>query len=79
MRSEALDFSGHLSMKAKVSQMTTGTKSFFLKTIDPLFAKNGSGTVLPITISGTRQSPTIGVSVFHKTVKKSLGAKQNSN
>jgi AsmA-like C-terminal region len=78
MRSEALDFSGHLRMKAKVSQMTTGAKSFFLKAVDPLFAKNGAGTLLPITISGTRQSPTIGVSVFHKTVKKSLGEKKDS-
>jgi uncharacterized protein involved in outer membrane biogenesis len=79
MRSEALDFSGHLNMKAKVSQMTTGAKSFFLKAVDPLFAKNGSGTVLPITISGTRQSPTIGVSVFHKTIKKSIGQNKNPN
>jgi uncharacterized protein involved in outer membrane biogenesis len=79
MRSEALDFSGHLNMKAKVSQMTTGAKSLFLKAIDPLFAKNGSGTVLPITISGTRQSPTVGVSVFHKTIKKSLGHNKNPN
>jgi uncharacterized protein involved in outer membrane biogenesis len=79
MRTEVLDFSGHLSMKAKVSQMTTGAKSFFLKAVDPLFAKHGSGTVLPITISGTRQSPTIGVSVFHKTVRKSLGRKTSNN
>jgi uncharacterized protein involved in outer membrane biogenesis len=79
MRTEALDFSGHLNMKAKVSQMTTGAKSLFLKAVDPLFAKNGSGTVLPITISGTRQSPTIGVSVFHKTIKKSLGQNKNPN
>jgi hypothetical protein len=79
MRSETLDFSGHLNMKAKVSQMTTGAKSLFLKAIDPLFAKNGSGTVLPITISGTRQSPTIGVSVFHKTIKKSIGQNKNPN
>jgi hypothetical protein len=28
---------------------------------------------LPITITGKRDSPTLGVSAFHKTFKKSLG------
>jgi hypothetical protein len=50
----------------------TGKKSFFLKMVDPLFSKDGAGTLLPITITGKRDSPTLGVSVFHKTFKKQL-------
>jgi hypothetical protein len=29
--------------------------------------------LLPITITGKRDAPTLGVSAFHKTFKKSLG------
>jgi hypothetical protein len=69
-----LDFNGHLRLQAKLSQTVTGKKSFFLRPVDPLFSKEGAGTLLPITITGTRQAPTLGVSVFHKTIKKQLGA-----
>jgi hypothetical protein len=68
-----LDFNGFLRLQAKLSQTVSGKKSFFLKAIDPLFSKNGAGTQLPITITGTRQAPTLGVSVFHKTIRKQLG------
>ena len=65
----AIDFKGHLRTQAKLSEMTTGVKSFFLKAFDPFFKKNGAGAELPITISGTRDRVKFGVSVFHKTVK----------
>jgi len=68
-----LDFHGHLRMQAKLSQTVTGAKSFFLKAVDPFFSKDGAGTVLPITISGNRQNPTLGVTVLHKTIKKEMG------
>jgi hypothetical protein len=67
-----MDFSGHLRLQAKLSQTVTGKKSFFLKAVDPFFSKEGAGTVLPITITGKRDAPTLGVSVFHKTFKRSL-------
>jgi hypothetical protein len=70
VRSGALNFNGHLNLQAKVSQTTTGAKSFFLKAFDPFFKKGGTGSVLPISISGTRDTPTFGVSVFHKTLNK---------
>ncbi len=73
LRSEALDFSGDLRLQAKISQTVTGAKSFFLKAVDPFFSKKGAGTLLPISITGTRENPTIGVSVFHKTIKKQFG------
>jgi hypothetical protein len=70
VRSGALGFNGHLHLQAKVSQTATGAKSFFLKAFDPFFKKGGTGSVIPITISGTRDTPIFGVSVFHKTINK---------
>ena len=68
-----LDFRGHLRLQAKLSQTMTGKKSFFLKAVDPFFSKDGAGTLLPITITGTRDAPTLGVTAFHKTFKRQLG------
>jgi hypothetical protein len=73
LRGEDLDFSGQLRMQARLSQTVTGAKSFFLKAVDPFFAKNGAGSVIPISITGKRDSPTIGVTVFHKKIEKKIG------
>jgi hypothetical protein len=73
IREGQLDFTGQLRLQAKLSQTVTGKKSFFLKAVDPFFSKEGAGTLLPITITGTRDAPTLGVSVFHKTIKRPLG------
>src|SRR5208283_2093828 len=73
-----LDFTGHLRLQAKLSQTMTGSKSFFLKAFDPFFEKGGSGTVLPIRITGTRDNPVFGVSVFHKTFDKHLTANKHN-
>jgi VCBS repeat-containing protein len=67
---------GHLRMQAKLSQTVTGVKSFFLKAIDPFFSKNGAGTELPITITGTHDRPVLGVTVFHKKFEKPIGKQQ---
>ncbi|MGB9512840.1 MAG: AsmA-like C-terminal region-containing protein [Candidatus Acidiferrum sp.] len=69
-----LDFAGHLRLQAKLSQTVTGKKSVFLKALDPFFEKGGSGTVLPIDITGTRDKPVFGVSVFHKRFDKHVSA-----
>jgi hypothetical protein len=69
-----IDMQGNLRMQAKLSQMVTGAKSFFLKAIDPFFSKGGAGTVLPITITGTEENPVMGVTVFHKKFEKQMGA-----
>jgi hypothetical protein len=69
-----LDFNGHLRLQAKLSQTMTGAKSFFLKAFDPFFKKDGAGAVVPITITGTRDKPTFGVSVLHKTIQKQINA-----
>ena len=77
IRGEDLDFDGQLRMKARISQTVTGAKSFFLKAIDPFFAKNGAGAVIPISITGKRDTPTIGVTVFHKKIERKIGDKDS--
>src|ERR1700730_10148486 len=56
----ALDFHGNLVMQAKLSQTTTGAKSFFLKALDPFFKGPHAGTVLAIKIAGTKDNPAFG-------------------
>jgi hypothetical protein len=61
--SQALDFHGTLRLQAKVSQTTSGIKSLLLKPIDPLFEREGAGTVLPIRITGTEGEPSFQVEI----------------
>jgi hypothetical protein len=58
---ETLNFKGNFQMKARISQTTTGVKSFLLRAIDPLFKGKGAGTEIPITITGTRQHPSFRI------------------
>jgi len=59
--STAMDFQGDLLMQAKLSQTTTGAKSFFLKAADPFFKGKNGGSDVPITIAGTKDHPTFGL------------------
>jgi len=59
-----LDFRGKLRLQAKLSQTTTGVKSFFLKAVDPFLSGKNAGTVLPIKITGTKEKPTFALD-FH--------------
>jgi hypothetical protein len=56
-----LNFHGKLAMDAKLSQTTTGVKSFFLKAVDPFFRGKNGGAVLPIKITGTKDNPSYGL------------------
>ncbi len=51
-------------LQAKLSQVTTGIKSFLLKPFNSFFRKNGV-TVLPIKVTGTRDQPSFGLD-FHQ-------------
>lgn len=73
-----INLNGHLRLRAKLSQTVTGKKSFFLKLLDPFFEKNGAGAVIPISITGTREHPTVGVSIFHKTIQKKVNVSKAS-
>lgn len=57
----ALDFAGVLRLDAPVSRLTTGWKSAVLKVVDPVFRRDGAGTVLPIHLRGTVAKPAFGV------------------
>ena len=69
MQSEALDFRGTIRVDAKLSQMTTGVKSVFLRLIDPLFRRDGV-TVLPITVGGTAEEPKVRLDVKRALTRK---------
>ncbi len=56
-----MEFHGTARLDAKLSQTTTGFKSFLLKAVDPFFEKKNAGTVLPIKIGGTRDNPSFGL------------------
>jgi hypothetical protein len=62
---ESLDFRGRVHLQAKLSEMTTGAKSFFAKLAQPFFnGKKGKGnTEVPIKITGTRKDPKFGLDV----------------
>jgi hypothetical protein len=49
--------------------MFTGWKSLLLKPADRLFKKNGAGTFLPFHLSGTKDSPEIGIEVAGHTLE----------
>lgn len=61
---QLFNFTGTARLKAHVSQLVTGWKSWLLKPVDPFFAKNGAGTEVPIKITGTRSEPQVGLD-FH--------------
>lgn len=67
---ESLDLHGKLEMEARLSQTTTGVKSFLLKAVDPFFSKNGKGTVLPIKITGPVNHPSYGLDLGRKDEAK---------
>lgn len=69
LRSEQLNFAGTLAMQATISEAAGGgVKSLLLKPFDPIFKKNGHGSLVPIRIQGTREKPEFGLDI-----KKSLG------
>lgn len=60
------DFTGHVKTKARLSQMTSSWwKSLLLKPVDPFFAKNGAGAVIPVKITGTESDPKFGLNLHH--------------
>jgi hypothetical protein len=72
IREGQLDFKGQLRLQATLSQTMTGVKSVLAKPLDPFFKKDGAGTVIPISITGTRDEPVFAATVFHKTFKKEI-------
>ncbi len=65
LRTDRIDMNGLFRMEATLSDTQSGFKSLLLKSLDPFFKKDGAGFQIPITITGTRDKPVIGASVFH--------------
>jgi len=70
VESGALNFKGNAKMQATISKMVGGWKGLLLTPLDPFFEKGGSGTVVPVTIGGTRKEPHFSVD-FGKLKKTS--------
>jgi AsmA-like C-terminal region len=60
------DFHGRATIEAKPSQTVTGWKSALLKPLDPFLDKHGQGTRIPISVTGTKSEPHIGLDFGHK-------------
>jgi len=65
---KVVDFAGVVMLDATVSQTQTGFKSWMLTPFGPLFKKNGAGSRLVITVTGTQDQPKVGLD-FGKTIK----------
>jgi hypothetical protein len=63
LKSEQLDFGGHLLLDASLSETVTGFKSVLVRLAQPFFRRPGGGTKVPIRVSGTPDKPTFGVDV----------------
>jgi hypothetical protein len=63
LRTGELKFHGTVELQAKLSELTTGAKSVLLKMVDPLFETKSAGAMIPITIRGTREKPSVRLEV----------------
>ncbi len=63
LKSEQLDFTGHLLLDASLAETVTGFKSVLVRVAQPFFRRPGGGTKLPIRVSGTPQKPSFGLDV----------------
>jgi hypothetical protein len=63
LRSEALDFAGHLLLDASLRDTTSGFKAALAVIAQPFFRRPGGGSKLPIRIGGTREKPQFGLDV----------------
>lgn len=71
----ALNFTGKAKMQATISKIVGGWKGLLLTPLDPFFEKEGAGTVVPLTIKGTRQNPQLSIDFgrLKKTVPQRPG------
>lgn len=70
-----LNFRGKAKLQATISKIVGGWKGLLLTPLDRFFKKDGAGTVVPLTIKGTRQSPRLSIDFggLKKTVPQRPG------
>ncbi|MBV9303543.1 MAG: hypothetical protein JOY62_02565 [Acidobacteriaceae bacterium] len=66
LRPERINMHGTFRMQATISQTQSGIKHWLLKPFDRYFEKGGAGFLVPITITGTKDHPEFGVTIFGK-------------
>jgi hypothetical protein len=69
VNTERLNFHGTLRLRAKASQTQTGWKSLVLKVFDPMLDDAGAGTLLPISVTGTRAQPRFSADIKQAILK----------
>jgi hypothetical protein len=74
LKSQEMDFHGELRLDSKLSETTTGIKSFLLKLVDPLFGDDQAGAVIPIRITGTADKPSFGVEMGRLLTREKVTA-----
>ncbi|MEO7143137.1 MAG: AsmA-like C-terminal region-containing protein, partial [Bryobacteraceae bacterium] len=63
---ESFEFHGDARFESTLSGMTTGVKSFLLRAANPFFKKRGAGAVVPIRITGTKDTPSFKLDLRRK-------------
>lgn len=63
LESERVDFRGRVRLAARASEMVDGWKSWMVKPLDPLLARDGAGVIVPLSITGTRDAPQVDIDV----------------
>ena len=61
---------GHMRVETKISNTSSGMKSFLLKVLDPIFKKRKKGEIVPVHILGTYEKPDIGLDLQQNGKKK---------
>jgi hypothetical protein len=65
-----IDLRGQMQVDTKISNTTSGAKSFLLKVMDPFFRKRKKGEILPVRISGTYENPSFGLDLRDKKAQQ---------
>lgn len=67
---EKIDLRGQMQVASKISNTTSGAKSFLLKVMEPFFKKRHRGEIVPVRISGTYDHPSFGLDLKDKKAQK---------
>jgi hypothetical protein len=68
LRSEQMNMKGTFRMQSTLSDTQSGFKHWALKPFDPMFAKDGAGFQVPITVTGTKDHPEVGTEILHRRI-----------
>lgn len=67
---EKIDLRGQMQVATKISNTTSGAKSFFVKMMEPFFKKRHRGEIVPVHIFGTYGHPDFGLDLQDKKAQK---------